>query len=212
MQQEANKFTDFSLDRSHLKRSNALRIKLDNFELLPGSLKESLLVLRKRLGQARREASSVSENCVEDCELDESDESEEEEEGELSLLEQIKRGVKLRPVSSRGPRKQLLRLTETEETLSSLLVRVLKQRHEAMQQTDDEDSDSSSISVDEPQSGCKIGNSIKCYESLNSRRRSQAGETIRGARRRAARSLLAKLGEDLRIVSSDLAHNLTVKL
>lgn len=120
----------------HLKRSNAIRIKTENYNILPASLRRSIV------------ASNISENSKKsrsiDCKND-----------QLTLLDQIKQGIRLHPVNERiFPKNSLSKHKQTlnqhrfndsdNETLSDLLARVLKKRNLVMQQTDDE-SDQSSI-------------------------------------------------------------------
>jgi hypothetical protein len=140
-----------------LRRSNALRIKSNNIELLPYPLKESLMALRQ--SQAR----AVDEDRVGDSGQG-GDSNGDEQTSELCLFDQIRRGVRLRPVESVARRRagadrrtsmgdgddcDERRATADDAadnaTLSAILFRVLRQRYLAVQQTDDDDSELSSI-------------------------------------------------------------------
>lgn len=116
--------------RQLLRRSNALRIKSNNLDLLPCSLRESLLALRNSLKNSKKL-----------------------EEEELTLLEQIKRGVKLRPVVRRydtnsrplrtrrknEDQDQTDRDNDQDESISNILIEVLRRRYLAIQHSDDDD-------------------------------------------------------------------------
>lgn len=114
----------------HLKRSNAVRIKGRNFGLLPKSLQQSILAIRSTQNQQQPDQQQPEESP--------------------SLLEQIRQGVQLRSVDIRSdPEIRPERLNETEsgnyESMSEALARALERRHQVMQQTDDEESELSSI-------------------------------------------------------------------
>lgn len=110
----------------HLKRSNAVRIKGRNFDLLPKSLQRSILAMRSVQSQPPSQQ-------------------------QPSFLEEIRQGVQLRSVDIRTDRaSRSERLNQVEsgneyESMSEALARALERRHQVMQQTDDEDSDLSSI-------------------------------------------------------------------
>lgn len=228
--QQAHHFTGSPPVRTPLKRSNALRIKSGNLELLPLSLKESLMVLRKQLSSESRAAfmwdcagecqEDGAEEADEEPEADGEDEPEEEEQGEeeedeeeeLRLLDQIRRGVKLRPVDSTESRKKSEHY-DSQTSLSKLLLKVLRQRYEAIQQTDDE-SDSGSVDHEPP---LATSHAIQYdYNSLSDdpdliRSRSRS---IKLARTKAGRSLLVELDEYSRRNRRDmeLKNDLTIRL
>lgn len=119
----------------HFRRSNAIRIKSENYAVLPASLRRSILAFNPCLDQKSKSTRLSRET---NHETDES-----------TLLDQIKRGVRLHPVGKIA-RRPLTRAKQNhinnveQETLSEILARVLKKRNLVMQQTDDE-SDQSSI-------------------------------------------------------------------
>lgn len=141
----------------HLKRSNAIRIKArNNRQNMNGSAGP-----QEEAGPQKRE----------DCS------------GEETMLEQIKRGVRLRRVGEITGRQHEPRQdpsTETEdENLSLVLARVLEKRNSVMQLTDDE-SDLSSIDS-QPDSLDDSYQLIRCLkEQVTDRNRfqAQAGETV----------------------------------
>lgn len=114
----------------HLRRSNAIRIKRRNFNRdFLNSPRDSLNVACSLPNEDQNKI-NVDDPCA-------------------TMLEQIRRGVRLRRVDpERASRyeqhQQAPTSADDEDNLSSLLARVLEKRHSVMQQTDDE-SEMSSI-------------------------------------------------------------------
>lgn len=111
----------------NFKRSNAVRIKRRNFDLLPRSLQQSILALRPAHSQLQ------PQNVINPI---------------PSLFDQIRQGVPLRSTQMKvdralGNRAEVARVEF--ESMSAALARALEHRHQVMQQTDDEESDMSSI-------------------------------------------------------------------
>lgn len=138
----------------HLKRSNAMRIKSKDLR------KMVQISLQKVIQNNQFDLTSSDDDCddhhEENTTTDEDDELE-----ELSLLQQIKRGVRLRPISETSSRDKQRRSkieAEQDSSLSAMLIRVLRQRYLAIQQTDDEHSELSSIDAS------SLPNEV-CYQS-----------------------------------------------
>lgn len=116
----------------HLRRSNAIRIKRENYEILPANSRNSIIASNIS-AKFKKLRSSRSIDCKND---------------QLTLLDQIKQGIRLHPVNERilpeGSSNKHKFIDSENETLSDLLARVLEKRNLVMQQTDDE-SDQSSI-------------------------------------------------------------------
>lgn len=113
----------------HLRRSNAIRIKSQNHKILPDSLRRAIHDSNFEKKSKKSRLSRCTERITD----------------KLTLLDQIKQGVRLQPISeiSRIPSSKH-KFDAENETLADLLARVLKKRNLVMQQTDDE-SDLSSI-------------------------------------------------------------------
>lgn len=111
----------------NFRRSNAVRVKGRNFDLLPKSLQQSILALRPVHQAPQPQIGHIPMP---------------------SLFEQIRQGVQLRSVQIRAERQhrkpdEIVRADF--ESMSVALARALERRNQVMQQTDDEDSDLSSI-------------------------------------------------------------------
>lgn len=113
----------------HLRRSNAIRIKSQNHRILTDSVRRTVLDSNFEKKPKKSRLSRCTERKTDT----------------LTLLDQIKQGVRLHPISeiSRIPSSKH-KFDAENETLADLLARVLKKRSLVMQQTDDE-SDLSSI-------------------------------------------------------------------
>lgn len=139
----------------HLRRSNAIRIKTRNLNRdLPSSLQASVCTTRLTNEEQNKIAKSDGNDPG------------------ASMLEQIRRGVRLRRVNQeRAVRYEQhqypLDSVHGEENLSSLLARVLQKRNSVMQLTDDE-SDLSSINSQPESLDMAYCYSIRCERATNS--------------------------------------------
>lgn len=139
--------TSQSEQRQHLRRSNAIRIKSKNFNILSPNLRQSILTsLHNRNNHHQQNSlhSLTEAQCIFN-----------NQSSEFSFLDQIRRGVTLHP-TGHLPMHERERLQQSEkvvncsgyeeqECLADILRRVLADRYRAMQQSDDEESDLSSI-------------------------------------------------------------------
>lgn len=130
------KLTSHAISMSHLKRSNAIRLKTRNIDILKLSLKNF--------------QSTVVKNGLNN--LQENEDEEDDDVEPSTLLEEIKRGVRLHPVSGGLKDRDFKRIRaqlngesliyedehQSDLPLSDILARVLAKRNQVMQQTDDE--------------------------------------------------------------------------
>ena len=148
----------------HLRRSNALRIKSNNLQILPDWLQKSLLAIQQRRRQATTSNGEPSEQLS----------GQQSGQSAPSLLEQIRRGVRLRPIrgcpcgldnemeadclaSKRLKRAPAMARHEADgDSLGSVLIQVLSARYAAVQQSDDEDTEAYETDEHEGQSGGKL--------------------------------------------------------
>jgi len=134
--------------RFYFKRSNALRIKSNDLRLLPDSIRKSLFAIGR-----------LSEDTATKANVDDDGET---ADSSLSMLEQIKRGVKLKSVShsmtrtnetalGKGSRnirrKYRLMRPFCDNPLGVILLEVLSTRYMAMQPSDDEDNEDDDLEL-----------------------------------------------------------------
>lgn len=119
------------------KRGNALRIKSNNIQNLPDAIQKSLIAIK------RITAPTASSTLPDDKILQQQEEPQ-------SLLDQIRQGVRLKPVPKlnqkcenckRRRTKNKYTISANEDPLGAILLEVLNTRYMAMQQSDDEEDD-----------------------------------------------------------------------
>lgn len=118
------------------KRSHAIRVKIKNLNnSVPQPIREFILGMYSS-SSCRAGQKQIAGGL--------------EDEENLTLVEQIRRGVKLNPVSSRLERGEIAHTLEArEKSVYELLVETLAKRNSAMQLSSDEDDSNAASDEDE---------------------------------------------------------------